>query len=50
LVFFPLEPERKRREEAGLAPGPIEEAENFFIMRMRNPDGNLIVFANAEKD
>jgi hypothetical protein len=35
---------------SGAAPGPIEEAKSFFIMRMRNPDGNLIVFASAEKD
>jgi hypothetical protein len=50
LGVLPLEPERKRLEEAGLAPGPIEGAKNFFIMRMRDPDGNLIVFASAEKD
>jgi hypothetical protein len=50
LGVLPLEPERKRLEEAGLNPGPIEDAKDFFIMRMRDPDGNLIVFASAEKD
>jgi hypothetical protein len=46
---LPLETERKRLEEAGLEPGPIEEAEDFFIMRIRDPDQNLVVFASAKK-
>jgi hypothetical protein len=50
LGVLPLGPERKRLEEAGLEPGPVEDAKDFFIMRMRDPDGNLIVFASAEKD
>jgi hypothetical protein len=49
IGVLPLEPERKRLEEAGLKPGPIEDAKDFFIMRMRDPDGNLIVFASSEK-
>jgi hypothetical protein len=36
-------------EEAGLEPGPIEEAEDYFIMRIRDPDQNLVVFASAKK-
>jgi hypothetical protein len=50
LGVLPLGPERKRLEEAGLEPGPMADAQDFFIMRMRDPDGNLIVFASAEKD
>jgi hypothetical protein len=50
LGVLPLAPERKRLVEAGLKPGPIEAADDFHIMRMRDPDGNLIVFASAEKE
>jgi len=50
LGVLPLAPERKRLLEAGLEPGPIEEADDFYIMRMRDPDGNLIVFASAERE
>jgi hypothetical protein len=49
LGVLPLEPERRRLETASLKPGPIEEADDYFIMRIRDPDGNLIVFASAEK-
>ena len=49
LGVLPLEPERKRLEAAGLAPGPIEEAKGYFLMRLRDPDGNLIVFASAKR-
>jgi hypothetical protein len=44
-----LEAERKRLEEAGLEPGPIEEAKDFFIMRIRDPDQNLVVLASAKR-
>jgi hypothetical protein len=50
LGVLPLEPERKRLEEAGLDPGPIERTKDFYIMRMRDPDENLIVFASAQRD
>jgi hypothetical protein len=49
LGVLPLEPERDRLQKAGLEPGPIEETEGYFIMRMRDPDGNLIVFASANR-
>ncbi len=49
LGVLPLEPERARLDAAGLAPGPIEEADDFFIMRMRDPDDNLIVLASAKR-
>ncbi len=32
----------------GIAAGQIEEAENFSIMRLRDPDNNLVVFASAK--
>ncbi|WP_421917071.1 VOC family protein [Mesorhizobium sp.] len=50
LGVLPLAPERTRLLAAGLEPGPIEEADDFYIMRMRDPDGNLIVFASAERE
>lgn len=49
LGVIPLEPERQRLTDAGLAPGEIEEAKHFYIMRMRDPDHNLIVFASAKR-
>lgn len=47
LGVLPLEPERARLQEAGLSPGPIEETDGYFLMRIRDPDDNLIVFASA---
>lgn len=49
LGVLPLEPEQKRLVAAGIATGPIEEADDFWIMRLRDPDQNLIVFASARK-
>jgi catechol 2,3-dioxygenase-like lactoylglutathione lyase family enzyme len=49
LGVLPLEPERARLEAAGLAPGPIEETDGYFIMRLRDPDQNLVVLASAKK-
>lgn len=50
LGVLPLEPERKRLLQAGLTPGPIEEAKDLFIMRIRDPDNNLVVLASVQKD
>ena len=49
LGVLPMEPERQRLLSAGLNPGPIEEADDYFIMRLRDPDQNLVVFASAKK-
>lgn len=49
LGVLPLDPERVRLQAAGLAPGPIEEADYVYILRMRDPDDNLVVFAGAER-
>jgi hypothetical protein len=49
LGVLPLEPERDRLERAGLKPGPVEEADNFFIVRLRDPDQNLVVLASAKR-
>ncbi len=50
LGVLPLEPERARLERAGLDPGPIEAADDFYIVRLRDPDRNLVVLASAKKD
>jgi hypothetical protein len=49
LGVLPLEQERQRLEQAGLQPGKIEETDGYFILRLRDPDGNLVVFASAKR-
>ena len=49
LGVLPLEPERRRPEAVGLAPGPIEKADDFFNLRLRDPDGNLIALASFRR-
>jgi hypothetical protein len=49
LGVLPLQVEHDRLEEAGLKPGPVELATHFFIMRLRDPDNNLVVLASAER-
>ena len=49
LGVLPIEPERRRLQAAGLAPGPIEQVDDVFIMQMRDPDQNLIVFASSDR-
>ena len=44
-----LEGELKRLNSQGIVVGRIEEAESFSIMRLRDPDNNLVVFACARK-
>lgn len=49
LGVLPLEPERARLEKAGLNPGAIEPTKDFFILRLRDPDQNLVVLASAKE-
>ena len=49
LGVLPMEKEIERILAAGLEVGEVEEATSFYIMRMRDPDGNLIVLASAER-
>jgi len=44
-----MTPERQRLADAGLKVGEIEKTKDYFIMRMKDPDGNLVVLASAEK-
>lgn len=47
---LPLESERKRLLKAGSTPEAIEESKRYLIIRIRDPDGNLIVFASAQRE
>jgi hypothetical protein len=49
LGVLPLESERERLVAAGLECGSIEQAEHFFIMKIRDPDQNLVVLASARR-
>lgn len=49
LGVLPLEPERKRLDAAGLAPGVVEETEGYFLVRLRDSDNNLVVLASARR-
>jgi hypothetical protein len=49
LGVLPLEPERRRLEAAGLNPGEIEETGGYFVLRLRDPDGNQIVLASSDR-
>ena len=46
---MPLEPEQRRLSDLGLAPGPIEPTKDFFIMRITDPDGNLVVLVSGRR-
>jgi catechol 2,3-dioxygenase-like lactoylglutathione lyase family enzyme len=50
LGVLPLEPERTRLLAAGLDCGPIERADRLYIMRMRDPDQNLVVLASERSN
>ena len=45
LIVSNLRAERERLNLVGLAPGPIEPATSASLLRMNDPDGNLIVLA-----
>lgn len=49
LGVMPLAPERARLAAAGLEPGPIEVVEDYFVLRLRDPDQNLVVLASGER-
>ena len=47
LVVGSLRAEHERLDLAGLAPGPIEPATSTSLVRLKDPDGNLIVLAQT---
>lgn len=49
IGVMPLGRERERLLKAGIAAGEIEKGGVGFILRLNDPDGNLVVLASAEK-
>lgn len=49
LVVDDIEEERRRLSEAGFAVTEIELADYTTIMRLRDPDGNLVVLAQPNE-
>jgi catechol 2,3-dioxygenase-like lactoylglutathione lyase family enzyme len=45
LIVDGLKDERARLENVGLNPGDLEPATSISLVRLRDPDGNLIVLA-----
>jgi hypothetical protein len=46
---LPLQQEWDRLVIAGLAPGPIEETDGYFVTKLEDPDGNLVVMASMSR-
>jgi hypothetical protein len=49
IGVLPMGAERERLVKAGIAAGEIEPVRDFFILRLNDPDGNLIVLASAQR-
>ena len=47
LIVRDLDGERQRLADAGLSPGEIEPASYVRLIRLRDPDENLVVLAEA---
>ena len=45
LIVDALREEQARLEAAGLKPGAVEAADTTSVVRLRDPDGNLVVLA-----
>ena len=48
LMVSHLSDEHARLERAGLEPGEIESATSTTLVRLRDPDGNLVVLAELK--
>ena len=48
LIVIGLPEERSRLSDAGLLPGPIEAADYVDLVRLRDPDNNLVVLAQGK--
>jgi hypothetical protein len=49
IGVLPLEPEQRRLAAEGVETGPIEPTKDFFLMRIKDPDGNLVVMVSAQR-
>ena len=45
--MLPLKPEHRRLTDEGLT--RLELTKHFFITRLKDPDGKLVVLANAKR-
>ncbi|WP_316014001.1 VOC family protein [Roseobacter sp. HKCCA0434] len=45
LIVRDLATEHARLDAANLAPGPLERGDSVSLVRLRDPDGNLVVLA-----
>ena len=49
LGVLPLQSELRRLIDVGLPPGAVEETKDFFLSRLTDPDGNLIVLISSSR-
>jgi catechol 2,3-dioxygenase-like lactoylglutathione lyase family enzyme len=49
LGVLPMDPEVERMRNSGLKVGEVGQADDYYILRMRDPDGNLVVLASARR-
>ncbi|HAQ33904.1 MAG: glyoxalase/bleomycin resistance/dioxygenase family protein [Maricaulis sp.] len=47
LIVEGIDAEHERLARAGLEPGPVERADTVHLIRLRDPDGNLVVLAES---
>ena len=47
LFVSGIEDEHARLTDGDLDPGPLERGDKFMLVRLRDPDGNLVVLAQA---
>jgi len=47
LIVSGIEDEHARLKDGDLDPGPLERGDKFTLLRLRDPDGNLVVLAQA---
>jgi hypothetical protein len=48
LIVIGLQQEHHRLSDAGLQPGAIESADYVELIRLRDPDNNLVVMAQSK--
>lgn len=50
IIVDDVRQEHQRLSDKGFKPDPVQEADYTTIVQMRDPDGNLIVFAQPARD
>lgn len=49
LGVLPLQRERNRRVAAGLARGPVEGIDGYFVAKLQDADGNPVAMASMSR-